>query len=172
MEHQQQVSYNKIIGLKSCIGTSLIRLLLSLQPNIFHPLTSIEWREVCKLPVKMMDAQSLLMGQNLIVGGGETDCGRTADATIYLYDINRDHWDIHSKAPTYWSTLTTYHSNLVMVGGREVGSGSVTNSVFVFENGEWCPSMPAMSVARYGASAVSKDEHLIVAGGSRDIDLY
>ena len=53
----------------------------------------------------------------------------------------------------------------MLAGGREVASGSVTNSVRVFENGEWCPSIPAMTVARHGASAVSRGQHLIVAGG-------
>ena len=88
-----------------------------------------------------------------------------ADATVYIYDINRDYWGIHSIAPTYWSALTTYRSQLVLAGGREVASGSVTNSLRVFENGEWCPSIPAMPAARYGASAVSRGQHLIVAGG-------
>ena len=91
--------------------------------------------------------------------------GFKPDATIYIYDITRDNWGIHSIAPTYRSALTTYHSQLVLAGGRDVASGRVTNSVRVFENGEWCPSIPAMTTARYGASAVSRGQHLIVAGG-------
>ena len=83
----------------------------------------------------------------------------------YIYDINRDYWGIHSIAPTYRSALTTYRSQLVLAGGMEVASGSVTKSVHVFENGEWCPSIPAMTLARRGASAVSRGQHLIVAGG-------
>ena len=82
-----------------------------------------------------------------------------------MYDINRDYWGIHSIAPTYRSALTTYRSQLVLAGGWEVDSHSLTNSVLVFENGEWCPSIPAMTVARHGASAVSRGQHLIVAGG-------
>ena len=83
----------------------------------------------------------------------------------YIYDINRDYWGIHSIAPTYRSALTIYRSQLVLAGGMEVASGSVTNSVHVFENGEWSPSIPAMTLARRGASAVSRGQHLIVAGG-------
>ena len=142
-----------------------LSLSLSLQFDILHPLTSIQWRDACRLPVKMRDVQSVLMGHNVIVGGGWTPGGSTAEATVYIYDINRDYWGIHSIAPTYRSALTTYRSQLVLAGGFEVASGSVTNSVRVFENGEWCPSIPAMTVARYGASAVSREQHLIVAGG-------
>ena len=140
-------------------------LSLSLQFDILHPLTSIQWKEACRLPVKMRNAQSVMMGHNVIVGGGGTSSDTTADATVYEYDINRDYWGIHSIAPTYRSALTTYCSQLVLAGGSEVVSGSVTNSVHVFENGEWCPSIPAMTVARYGASVVSRGQHLIVAGG-------
>ena len=142
-----------------------LSLSLSLQFDILHPLTSIQWREACRLPVKMSNAQSVLMGHNVIVGGGWTSGDSTADTTVYIYDISRDYWGIHSIAPTYRSALTTYRSQLVLAGGLEVASGSETNSVCVFMNGEWCPSIPAMTVARYGASAVSRGQHLIVAGG-------
>ena len=154
-----------IIANKSLAVNGDLSLSLSLQFDILHPLTSIQWREACRLPVKMINAQSVLMGHNVIVRGGWTSSGSTAAATVYIYDITRDHWGIHSIAPTYRSALTTYRSQLVLVGGREVASGSLTNSVRVFENGEWCPSIPAMTVARKGASAVSRGQHLIVAGG-------
>ena len=149
-----------------------LSLSLSLQFDILHPLTSIQWREACRLPVKIHGVQSVLMGHNVIVGGGVTPGDSTADATVYIYDINRDYWGIHSIAPTYLSALTTYRSQLVLAGGKEVASGSVTNSVRVFENGEWCPSIPAMTVARRGASAVSRGQHLIVAGGYSTVGDY
>ena len=112
-----------------------------------------------------------MIGHKVILGIGTTaDLDSTADATIYMYDINRDYWDVHSIAPTYLSALTTYQSQLVLAGGREVASDSVTNSVYLFENGEWCSSIPAMTVARSSASAVSSGQHLIVAGGYIDLD--
>ena len=157
-----------IIANKPLAVNGDLSLSLSLQFDILHPLASIQWREACRLPVTLNDAQSVVIGHNVIVGGGETPGGRTADATVYIYDINRDYWGIHSIAPTYLSALATYRSQLVLAGGMEVASGSVTNSVHVFENGEWCPSIPAMTVARRGASAVSRGQHLIVAGGYSD----
>ena len=154
-----------IIANKPLAVNGDLSLSLSLQFDILHPLTSIQWRDACRLPVKMRDVQSVLMGHNVVVGGGMTFGDSTADTTVYIYDINRDYWDIHSIAPTYRSALTTYRSQLVLAGGFEVASDRLTNSVRVFENGEWCPSIPAMTVARYGASAVSREQHLIVAGG-------
>ena len=154
-----------IIANKPLAVNGDLSLSLSLQFDILHPLTSIQWREACTLPVKMYDVQPVLMGHNVIVEGGWTYGGSTADPTVYIYDINRDYWGIHSIAPTYRSALTTYRSQLVLAGGFEVASDRVTNSVCVFENGEWCPSIPAKTMARRGASAVSRGQHLIVAGG-------
>ena len=106
-----------IIANKPLAVNGDLSLSLSLQFDILHPLTSIQWREACRLPVKMYDAQSVVMGQNVIVGGGVTPGDSTADATVYEYDINRDYWGIHSIAPTSLSALTTYHSQLVLAGG-------------------------------------------------------
>ena len=103
--------------------------------------------------MKLYNVQSVVMGHNVIVGGGSTLGDSRANATVYTYDINRDYWDIHSIAPTYRSALTTYRSQLVLAGGKELASHSVTSSVCVFENGEWCPSISAMTVPRCGASA-------------------
>ena len=156
-----------IIANKPLAVNGDLSLSLSQQFDILHPLTSIQWREACRLPVGMYGVQSVLMGHNVIVGGGDTSGDFTADATVYIYDINRDYWGIHSIAPTYQSALTTYRSQLVLAGGKEIASGRVTNSVCVFENGKWCPSIPAMTVARWGSSAaVSRGLHLIVAGGN------
>ena len=43
---------------------------LSLQFNILHPLSSVQWREACRLPVGMMNVQSVVMGDSVIVCGG------------------------------------------------------------------------------------------------------
>ena len=119
--------------------------------------------------MEIRDAQSVVMGQNVVIGGGWASGDTITNATVYVYDINRDNWAIHSIAPTYWSALTTYHSQLLLAGGKEVDSGSVTNFVYVFKNGQWRRSRPSMMLSCYGASAVSRERHLIVAGG---IDLH
>ena len=123
-----------IIANKPLAVNGDLSLSLSLQFYILHPLAHIQWREVCRLPVEMIYAQSVMMGRNVIVGGGLTLGDTKADATVYLYDINRDSWGIHSIAPTYQSALTTYCFQLVLAGGREVDSHSLTNSVLEFEN--------------------------------------
>lgn len=84
---------------------------------------------------------------------------------ILVYDIRRDLWEIHSRSPTRSPALTTYHSQLVLIGGREIATHRATNIVFVWQEREWRPSLPPMTLARYRASAISSGSHIIVAGG-------
>ena len=84
---------------------------------------------------------------------------------VMVYRITSDSWNIHNWPPTCYAALTTYHSQLVLIGGVEIGTGIATNRVWVWQEGEWHPSLPPMTVARYSASAVSSGNLIIVAGG-------
>ncbi len=88
--------------------------------------------------------------------------------------------DLHSwtttSAPYRRSSLTTYQSTFVLVGGRHPSTYETTNSVLTSTTGrDWKPSLRAMSTRRYRASSVSggSPEVVVVAGGwgSRGEDL-
>ena len=70
------------------------------------------------------------------------------------------------KCPTCESALTTYQGRLVLVGGREVATGYLTNKLWrLKDNGTWAEDLPSMPTRRRGATAVSTGHHLLVAGG-------
>ncbi len=78
--------------------------------------------------------------------------------------------DLHSwtttRAPYIDSSLTTYQSKFVLVGGRH--SPGTTNSLWTSTTGlDWKPSLRAMPTPRYKSSSVSggSPEVLVVAGG-------
>ncbi len=80
--------------------------------------------------------------------------------------------DLHSwtttKAPYQYSSLTTYQSKFVLVGGRHPLTWEPTNSLLTSTTGlDWKPSLRAMPTHRYGASSVSggSPDVLVVAGG-------
>lgn len=66
------------------------------------------------------------------------------------------------------SSLTHWHSQLVLVGGLEPDDYS-TNKLWVSDDGfNWKQSLPPMRTKRHGASAIStggSPEYLVVAGG-------
>ncbi len=80
--------------------------------------------------------------------------------------------DLHSwtttGAPYDDSSLTTYQSKFVLVGGRHPSTWEPTNSLFTSTTGlDWKPSLRAMPTRRTRPSSVSggSPEVLVVAGG-------
>ncbi len=85
--------------------------------------------------------------------------------------------DLHSwttaRAPYKRSSLTTYQSKFVLVGGLHPSTYKLTNSLLTSTTGrDWKPSLRAMPTPRYRASSVSggSPEVLVVAGGSGSCD--
>ena len=112
----------------------------------------------------MSDAQAVVLNHKVYIGGGYTRT-HTTSANIYTYDPTMDTWET-LQSPTRCSALTSYHNKLLLVGGW-ASTGQVTNQLWVFEEGEqtWTQPLPPMSTSRRGASAVSYQDYLIVAGG-------
>ncbi len=80
--------------------------------------------------------------------------------------------DLHSwtttLAPYKLSSLTTYQSKFVLVGGLHPSTYETTNSLLTSTTGlDWKPLLCAMPTPRYHASSVSggSPEVLVVAGG-------
>ncbi len=90
----------------------------------------------------------------------------------YYYRTLHISTDLHSwtttSAPYQFSSLTTYQSKFVLVGGSHPYTSELTNSLLTSTTGlDWKPSLRAMPTRRYGASSVSggSPEVLVVAGG-------
>ena len=120
----------------------------------------------------MNDAQAVWLGDKLYVGGGETSGTVRDHAGLYIYTSTTDTWS-HIDTPVYWFALITYHSQLVLVGGREYvdekRAGSVTNKLWTLtEHDQWRETLPPMTTKRHSASAVEFADNIVVAGGQDD----
>ena len=135
-----------------------------LQPktSLLHPLTSLEWSEYCEMPVTMYNAQAVVLENKTYIGGGDMYPG--SSSRLLAYDFTKDLWDT-LKTPTQWFALTTYHSQLVLVGGRDPNTWEAISQVWVLDECHWIQPLPPMTTERYYASAASVGDHLIVAGG-------
>ena len=118
----------------------------------------------------MKDATAVWHGDKLYVGG-HTAKMYEDDARLYAYTPTTDTWDMDICTPVWSFSLTTYHSRLVLVGGREHGDcskGDITNEIWTLsEDGcQWRPdTLPPMKMKRHSVCAVSYKDHLLVAGG-------
>ena len=120
----------------------------------------------------MCDSQAVWLGDKLYVGGGSTTGSRRDGARLYIYTPTTDTWS-HINTPVYYFALITYHSQLVLVGGREfVGDGRgglVTNKLWTLtEHDQWRETLPPMTTKRYSASAVEFADNILIAGGEDD----
>ena len=111
------------------------------------------------------DAKAVWLKDKVYVGG-ITPGSYRPDARLYVYTSATDAWTT-LDTPVYWFGLTTYHSQLVLVGGREyVGEnvkGELTNKLWTLsENGQWQETLPPMPTPCTIASAVSHGDHLLV----------
>ena len=110
------------------------------------------------MPVK--NHQCVILNDVLYIGGGWTSSTTTNDQ-LFVSPTHHIKWSTRST-PTSLFALTTYHSQLVLVGGT-AGDKLLTSNAGM----DWKASLPPMPTSRYAASAVNtgSPECLIVAGG-------
>ena len=117
------------------------------------------------MPIKMgISVQSFVIGDTVYVGG-EADNNRDMCTVMKL---EQDQW---TKLPEYtakYFAMTSLANRLVLVGGRDPRNKKRTNQLAVFESGEWTHPYPPMNIARHSSTAVSFNNHIIVAGGHDD----
>ena len=116
------------------------------------------------MPVGMSSAQAVVLGNKVYVGGDTPTIA--TDCNIYSCYFTGDiTWKTLKSSPQ-WSALTTYQERLVLVGGVDPSTYSPTNQLWVMEEeGTWTQPLPPMPTPRWGASAATIQNNLIVAGG-------
>ena len=112
----------------------------------------------------MYHAQAVIVNDKVYVGGGWTVRDELA-YSICSFDYHRRNWTTFSS-PARRSALTIYQSELVLVGGERHPTGELTNELWVLEDQEaWNQVLSSMPTKRWGATAVCRENRLIVAGG-------
>ena len=115
------------------------------------------------MPIKMSGSvQSVVIGDTVYVGGGHAVDDRDM-CTVMKFE--QDQWSELLKYAVRWFAMTSLANRLVLVGGYDKGNEKSTNQLAVFESGEWTHPYPPMNIARYSSTAVSFNNHIIVAGG-------
>ena len=121
-------------------------------------------------------AHAVWLKDKVYVGGGRTSGSYRRDARLYIYTPATDEWTTRDT-PVYYFGLTTYHSQLVLVGGwkyeGENVMGEPTNKLWTLsEDDQWQETIPPMPKARATPSAVSHGDHLLVITGDYSNEVY
>ena len=111
-------------------------------------------------------AQAVRLNDKVYIGGATVSGNIRDEARIYIYAPTTDTWDI-LDTPVYHFALTTYHSQLVLVGGWEYTSGLPTNKLWTLnKHDQWQEILPPLPtpLPAPGSSAVSHGDYLLVIG--------
>ena len=114
----------------------------------------------------MEDAQCVLLQDKIYVGGWGVPSLESA-FSLFISSTDLNSWS-QVTTPTRYYGLTTYHSQVVLVGGIEHDTDMVTNKLWTLKGGmNWQPSLPPMPTSRYHSSALNtgSPECLVVSGG-------
>ncbi len=115
------------------------------------------------MPIKMgTTVQSVVIGDTVYVGGG--GAGNNRDMCTVM-KLEQYQWTKLPEYTAYWFAMTSLANRLVLVGGIDLRNNKPTNQLAVFESGEWTHPYPPMNIARDTSTAVSFNNHIIVAGG-------
>ena len=101
--------------------------------------------------------------QSVVIGDADNERDRCT-----VMKLEQDQW---TKLPEYtarYFAMTSLANRLVLVGGRDPRNNKQTNQLSMFESGEWTHPYPPMNIARVSSTAVSFNNHIIVAGGNDD----
>ena len=143
---------------------------LSTQVDLFHPLSTIHWRE-SSFAMALDDEclhQCAILNSKIYL---EVSFGRRAQSQLFTSSGDFTSWkEIPQPLPAVNGSLAIYLSQLVLVGGELPLHMEATNKVWASDDGtNWQTSLPPMPTARYHTAVVSTGttpECLIVAGGS------
>ena len=118
------------------------------------------------MPIKMgYSVQSVVIGDTVYVGGGFAVNDRDICTVMKL---KQDQWTKLPKYTAKYFAMTSLANRLVLVGGRDPRNSKGTNQLSVFGSGEWTHPYPPMNIAHSSSTAVSFNNHIIVAGGRDD----
>ncbi len=138
-------------------------LLSSPQVTGLHKNTKLHFKQLKQLPTGMDSARAVMYRGSLYVRGGGTTGD---DCTLFMYQFKPDTWGT-VKTPTRRYALAVYQDHLVLAGGLLPSSLTPTDQLWLTDNPQhtFKQTIPPMNTPAYGATAITTEEHLIIAGG-------
>ena len=140
----------------------------SFQPQLLHPQAKVEWKRCADMPVKMILAQAVKLGEKIYTGGGLTENDEDG-YQVFQYDISRDEWSCLPPCQVRLFGMDQFAGNLITVGGKT--HAGVTGKVYCFKEGsaKWEEFLKPMPTVRCSPS-VATTQSSIVGGGLTEND--
>ena len=116
------------------------------------------------LPIATDGATAIVIARSVYVCGGV--CPDVASArVVQVYDLDKATWTKLPPAPQYNSQAVAINNQLVLIGGREASSSTISNMVSTWTGQGWQQDIPAMPTKRAQPGVTTYGTYVIVAGG-------
>ena len=122
------------------------------------------------LPIATSGATAIGIARNVYVCGGV--CPDVALARIVqVYDLDKATWTKLPPAPQYYGQAAAINNRLVLIGGHETSSSTMSNMVSTWTGQVWQQDIPAMPTKRLRPGVTTYGTYVIVAGGRAEDNL-
>ena len=139
-------------------------------PQVFQTSQLLEDRPTL-LSVRLPDltiatacATAIVIARNVYVCGGVCP-DVTSACVVQVYDLDKATWTKLPPAPQYYSQAVVINNHLVLIGGREASSRSISNMVSTWTGQGWQQDIPAMPTKRLAPGVTTYSTYVIVVGG-------
>ena len=91
----------------------------------------------------------------------------TSQWEVRAYSLLSKHWTTLPPPPQYLSLCTIVNNRITLIGGRDVSTGKITNTLSTWyeEEGLWKQVLPPMPTGRINPTILSRDNLLLVTSG-------
>jgi hypothetical protein len=123
---------------------------------------TLNWRDGGKTPLKMVRGAAVV--------DGNTACFMDESGEVHFYNVSNKKWRRIMRYPYYDSSLAIINGQVTAIGGCKnvYNTDTYTNKLLSLPG--YKEVFPAMPTKRWGTTAVTSKEHLIVAGGTIGFD--
>ena len=108
----------------------------------------------------------VIFKEKMYIGGGCTSPDR--EQTVIVYDPEQDSYDTLPPYTYKWFSMDVVNNQLVLVGGKDIQTGKVTNKLGIWnqQSKRWTHPLPPMTTACCSPSvATHNNRWLVVMGG-------
>ena len=121
-------------------------------------------RKLPDLPIAISSATAIMINNHIYVCGGRRRDIVSA-CTVQVYSVSHQTWNTLPLSPQYVSQGVEINGHLVLIGGREPISRTVTNLVSTWNGQVWHQRLPFMPTKRVRPGVTTYQNLVVVAGG-------
>ena len=105
-----------------------------------------------------------MIDNHVYICGGA--CGDIESAcTVQVYSVHDQTWNTLPLSPQYHSQGVAIKGQLVLIGGRDASSHTITNLTSTWTGQVWREELPPMPTKRLEHGVTTHQTHVVVAGG-------